>query len=119
MSEIFQSRNSQTLIPSLNRVKSLSNILRDLEDVLPQRNLSDQQKADGLDLTRGCSSILSGLEKIVDKYHGLDTSPKSLGDKSRRLWKRLKWEPDDITELRSRLTSNITLLNAFNGSLTK
>jgi Cdc6-like AAA superfamily ATPase len=37
----------------------------------------------------------------------------------KRVWKRLKWEPEDITELRSRISSNIDLLNAFNGRLTR
>ncbi|EAW23743.1 ankyrin repeat domain-containing protein [Aspergillus fischeri NRRL 181] len=32
----------------------------------------------------------------------------------RRVWKRLKWEPDDVRDLRSRLCSNIGLLNAIN-----
>jgi Cdc6-like AAA superfamily ATPase len=35
------------------------------------------------------------------------------------VWKRVKWEPDDIKEFRSRITANITLLNAFNGRITK
>jgi Cdc6-like AAA superfamily ATPase len=34
-------------------------------------------------------------------------------------WKRLIWEPDEIRELRSRTTSNVTLLNAFNGRLAR
>jgi len=37
----------------------------------------------------------------------------------RRTWKRLTWEPQDIQELRSRIGSNIALLNAFNGRLTR
>jgi len=35
------------------------------------------------------------------------------------VWKKLKWEPEDIRELRGRITSNIALLNAFNGQLTR
>jgi len=35
------------------------------------------------------------------------------------VWKRLKWEPEDIKELRSRIGTNIGLLNAFNGRLTR
>jgi Cdc6-like AAA superfamily ATPase len=35
------------------------------------------------------------------------------------VWKRLKWEPEDIKELRSRISTNITLLNAFNSQLTR
>ena len=35
------------------------------------------------------------------------------------MWKRLKWEPEDIKELRSRIGTNIGFLNAFNGRLTR
>ena len=35
------------------------------------------------------------------------------------MWKRVKWEPDDIKEFRSRITANVTLLNTFNGRITK
>jgi Cdc6-like AAA superfamily ATPase len=35
------------------------------------------------------------------------------------VWKRFKWEPEDIKELRSRINSNVTLLNAFNSQLTR
>ncbi|KAG9230435.1 hypothetical protein BJ875DRAFT_385145, partial [Amylocarpus encephaloides] len=37
----------------------------------------------------------------------------------KRVWKRLNWKPEDITQLRSRVSSNISLLNAFNGRLTR
>jgi hypothetical protein len=39
--------------------------------------------------------------------------------KLKRVWKRLKWEPEDIRELRSRITSNVNLLNTFNGRLNR
>ena len=35
------------------------------------------------------------------------------------MWKRLKWEPEDIKQLRSRISSNIGLLNAFTSRLTQ
>lgn len=37
----------------------------------------------------------------------------------KRTWKRLKWEPEDIRNLRDRISSNIALLNAFNGCITQ
>ncbi|KAH8692876.1 ankyrin repeat-containing domain protein [Talaromyces proteolyticus] len=37
----------------------------------------------------------------------------------KRGWKRLRWEPDDINDLRNRLNRNISLLNAFNGRITR
>jgi hypothetical protein len=35
------------------------------------------------------------------------------------MWKRLKWEPEDIRQLRSRISTNIGLLNAFTSRLTR
>lgn len=35
------------------------------------------------------------------------------------MWKRLKWEPEDIKQLRSRIGTNIGLLNAFTSRLTQ
>jgi NACHT domain len=35
------------------------------------------------------------------------------------VWKQLTWEPDDIRELRSRITSNVTLLNSFSEQYTR
>ena len=95
------------------RVKSLSNILRDLEDILPQRELTDRQKADLAHITQACDDILRELDKVIDKYCILNTKPNSIGRKSRKLWKRLQWEPDDVKELRSRIVSNITVVNTF------
>lgn len=63
--------------------------------------------------------MLTTLEKVLNSYHGLDTSPKGVRDKSRRVWKRLKWEPDDIRDLRLRIVSSIGLLNAFNATIAR
>jgi hypothetical protein len=49
----------------------------------------------------------------------LGSCPKDVSRRVKKVWKRLKWEPEDIQELRSRINSNITLLNAFNGRLTR
>jgi hypothetical protein len=103
----------------LDRVKSLSNILRDVEDILPERGLSAKQQTDLHEIAEGCRNVLSELDQVLNKYHDLDINPKSFGNKSRRIWKRLKWEPDNIRDLRLRITSNIGLLNAFNGSLNR
>jgi hypothetical protein len=105
------------LIVRLNRVKSLSNTLRDIEDLLQERDLTDQQNSDLKDIAEGCCNVLTDLEKALGKYHNLDARPKNLRDKSRRVWARLTWEPDDIRDLRFRITSNIVFLTAFNGTV--
>ena len=54
-------------------------------------------------------------EKTLNNYGELQEKPTSAGKKVRRAWKRLKWEPEDIRELRNQISSNVILLNTFNG----
>jgi hypothetical protein len=72
----------------------------------------------------GCQNVLETLDTTLEKYQELSSGPKDLGPtglrfRLRRGWKRVKWEPEDVKELRSRTTSNIGLLNAFYGQLTR
>jgi hypothetical protein len=53
------------------------------------------------------------LEKTLNKYNELQTHGGNLGKRVKRVWKKLKWEPEDIWELRDRITSNVTLLNTY------
>jgi hypothetical protein len=102
-----------------NRIKSLSTVLRDVDDVLPQRELTSHQKTELDDITKRCRNVLKELEKTLDKYQELDSSAKSLGGKSRRVWKRLRWDPKEMDEFRSRIISNIVLFSAFLERITR
>jgi hypothetical protein len=102
-----------------DRVKSLSNVLRDIDDLLPERELTSQQQIELHDIAEGCGNVLKTLNETLEKYQELDSSPKTFGRKARKAWKKLKWEPEDIKELRSRIVANITLLNAFQGKLAR
>ena len=107
-----------------SRVRSLSIILEDIKIALPHRDLTDEQAKELAGITEGCHNVLKALDKTLEKYQELGSDNKncdlkSFRFKARRGWKRLVWEPEDLKELRSRITSNITLLNAFNGRVTK
>jgi hypothetical protein len=107
-----------------SRVRSLSIILDDVKVVLPQRDLTSKQRKELVDIFVGCYDVLNTLKETLNKYEELDSDskgydPKSVSFKVRRGWKRLRWEPDDAKELRSRIASSKSLLNAFNGQLTK
>ena len=105
-------------IVQYHRVTGLSNVLRDIERVLSQQVLADWQKKALASVLEECHNVLITLGKVVDENYYLNLSNvHSFRDKSRRVWKRLTWEPDDIRELRSRVALNVGLLNAFNGSL--
>jgi len=41
------------------------------------------------------------------------------GKRTKRVWKKFKWEPNDIRELRGRIASNVNFLNTFNSRLTR
>ena len=51
------------LIIRFNSVKVLSNVLRDADDVLPQRDLSSQQKKELDEIARGCHDVLNRLKR--------------------------------------------------------
>ena len=105
------------------RVRSLSIILEDVKVVLPHRDLTDEQARELTSIAEGCYNVLKTLDKTLEKYQELGSETKdcdqSFRFKVRRGWKRLVLEPEDLKELRNRITSNISLLNAFNGRVTK
>ncbi|EQL34295.1 hypothetical protein BDFG_03821 [Blastomyces dermatitidis ATCC 26199] len=54
----------------------------------------------------GCNGVLVDLQSLIDRY-------ESLGRKKYNAWRRVKWGAEDIAELRSRLASNVSMLNTF------
>jgi len=97
---------------------TISNVLRNTERVLSQQTFTDWQKKALASILQECHNVLIALGKVVDENYHLNLSNvHGFRDKSQRVWKILKWEPDDIQELRSRVALNISLLNAFNESL--
>jgi hypothetical protein len=62
---------------------------------------------------------LKELENTLDQYCELKSGHRSVSERVKRVWKRLKWEPKDIEQLRSRISTNIGLLNAFTSRLNR
>jgi hypothetical protein len=65
-------------------------VLRDIDDVLPERDLTSQQQTELGDIIRCCRGVLEDLDKALNKFKELDISAKSLDGKPRRVWKRFK-----------------------------
>jgi hypothetical protein len=100
----------------LVRVKNLKIILEDV--------LTDDQDKVLRGISGGCHNVLNTLKQQLEKYQELGPDPKgwdrkNLRFKVQRGWKRLRWDPKDVEELRSRIVSNISLLNTFYGRLTR
>jgi hypothetical protein len=100
-------------------VRSLSIVLNDVEVVLSELDLNTQQKKELKEIADGCLNVLAKLEKKLDNYSELESGSRSVGNRVKRTWKRLTWEPDDIKELRNRIAGNVTLLNTFQGRIVR
>ena len=101
------------MLTLIHRVRSLSIVIQDADVVLSECEPDAKQKTDLQEIASSCHKILSDLEKTLDKYDELQTHGGNLGKRVKRVWKKLKWEPEDIRELRDRITSNVTLLNTY------
>jgi hypothetical protein len=101
------------LLTLIYRVRSLSIVIQDTNVVLSVYELDVKQKTDLQEIAGSCYKILSDLEKTFDKYDELETYGGNLGKRVKRVWKKLKWEPEDIRELGDRIISNIILLNIY------
>lgn len=92
-------------------VEALYIVLESIKKVVLDSGLDDGRINDLNHVSRGCIAVLTELEVLMKKYESLGTS--------RKTWDKLKWGQENIGALRGRLTSNISLLTAFNSSLMK
>ncbi|KNG84604.1 hypothetical protein ANOM_006429 [Aspergillus nomiae NRRL 13137] len=102
-----------------DEVRSLSFVLQDVEVDLSGKELSDSQKAELQAIADSCRCVLDEIYEEINIYRVLESDHTTGLRKVVRVWKRLKWEPEDIQDLRTRISSNISLLNAFNGRITR
>ncbi|KAJ5461616.1 uncharacterized protein N7458_003168 [Penicillium daleae] len=100
-------------------VRNLSFVVQDVEIEVSNKDLDQKQQAELEDIAKSCRNALRELESMIDKYGDLGPTRDTRGSIVRRTWKRLKWEPSEIHELRQRIISNIALLDAFNGRITR
>jgi hypothetical protein len=102
-----------------HRVRSLSIVLSDVDVTVSETELDAYQRSDLQHLVSSCRDVLETLEDTLDKYRDLHPGSGRLGSRVKRAWKRINWEPDDIRELRERITLNTTLLNTFLGGISR
>lgn len=83
----------------------------DSEDFISAQDLDSERRSRLEDSINGCTEVLQDLNKVAEKYSKLDKA-RGKFNKIQRIWKRLEWEPEDVNQIRSRLTSNILILDA-------
>jgi hypothetical protein len=95
--------------------------LQDVDTDLSGKELNDQQQSELQEIASSSRNVLGELEKTAEKYKDMRSTTDRATAKGtlKYTWQRLKWEPNEIQELRLRITSNITLLNTFNGRVAR
>lgn len=89
-------------------VSCLHSVLKETEEVLSEENLDSQQQDRLKPLKNGVLDLLKELERRLEKY-------ESLGTQSKRALDRMGWAVEGgVAELRQKLISQTTLLDAFN-----
>jgi hypothetical protein len=106
------------LMKILYRVRNLTIVLDDVDVSLTEHDVTKAQESRLGDIRKSCRFVLEDTQKELSKYSSLESRNGSLGQQAKRVWKRLRWEPDEIRDLRIRMVSNITALNSFRLSYT-
>lgn len=101
-------------------MRSLHIVLQDVQEFLNEHDDTiETRKNDIREITSSCKRVLEDIQTTLDKNSPLETREDGVRRRARRVWGRLKWNPDEIRDLRSRIISNITLLNSFTASDTR
>ena len=87
-------------------VKSLQIIINTAAQHFESTTLSGNNRQDGQEVLKGCQSVLEDLNSLIQKYN-------SLASNSTNTIQRVMLSTEDIATLRSRLTSNTTLLSSY------
>ncbi|KAI9724092.1 MAG: hypothetical protein M1812_000811 [Candelaria pacifica] len=88
-------------------VASMRVALKQIEGLIADGKLNSVNESDLGKLGHGCSDVLTDLDALLENHEDQQSS-------SRKNWDRVRW---DMSEIRTRLVCNTTLLNAFNDSV--
>lgn len=91
-------------------------MLGDVDVSLATHDVSSDQNNNLDEIRRSCRSVLENSRKELRKYYSLESKGGSLHKRTERVWKRIKWEPDGVRDLRDQITANIVALNSFTGA---
>ncbi|RPB24581.1 hypothetical protein L211DRAFT_177324 [Terfezia boudieri ATCC MYA-4762] len=106
----------ENLSYELNSLRICADNVRDI----PEGRLSDSQSEKREQLLKGCYSVVEELKYLLERYQSLDSGAskgrqwtKKNRKKPNTVLEKIKWVKEDPMALRSRLVSNIVLLNSF------
>lgn len=94
-------------------------VLQDVDVKVDESDLTPQQETNLKQAMGTCEAVLHDLQAVCDKFSHLDTSQGQSRKSIRRIWKQLKWEPNEARELRERLSSSIAMLTTLLNQLSR
>ncbi|KAI9146888.1 Pathogen-related protein [Paramyrothecium foliicola] len=112
--------DSETLekkVEGLNFLKGLSHVLQDLEDVLSTEELTARRDQELRESLAACHNILHEVDGFVGKHSCLEAPQTSFRGKTKRIWRGVRWDPQEVDELRSRITAHVSRLTLFTSSI--
>lgn len=92
-----------------SEVAALNMVLKGTEELLSQQRLTTQQEVKLVTCRQGCEDVLNDLDRLLVKY-------ESLGTKAQRAIDRVGFGMHDMNDIRLRLISNVSTLDAFNNA---
>lgn len=87
--------------------------------MLIEHDITEAQNNSLREIRESCRCALEDTQRELNKYSSLGLRSGSLTERAKRSWKRVQWEPDEVRNLRSRIISNITVLNSFTVTYTR
>lgn len=119
MSIKFRGNANDPILIVSSRLRSLSIVLQDTEIVLSGCEIDENQKKRLDEIATNCNKVLNNLKEKLGKYSKLGTDGQNAKQRVRRVWDQLRWEPEDIREIRAQITSNISLLSTYMANISK
>lgn len=81
----------------------LAKTLREVNDLMEDDDLMDLKKTGFIGCIKACNNLLVDLRKHLSKFESLTTE-------ERRLPERIRWDQDQASRLKSRITQNVQML---------
>ncbi|KAH7130524.1 hypothetical protein B0J11DRAFT_578054 [Dendryphion nanum] len=97
-------------------VRGLVITIDDVKTLLQQSNVPSNRQKPLADILAGCYDLLLDLNSHMRKFPQLDINfkePKSAGQRLKIAWKRVRWDPQNVDEWRSRISSNVSFLQSY------
>ncbi|KAK5191727.1 hypothetical protein LTR92_008308 [Exophiala xenobiotica] len=94
--------------------KLLQNVVNDIDaQIEDDDDIADDVRQALQNAVENCESVLKDLNALLNSHTELTSEPGPARKIHQRVWKRLKWDFDEVNKLRSRLSSSIQLLESI------